>query len=503
MSDPELHWPNSAVELTSDVRGGNGEVVAVDGCDGAWNRYGTGRGPTVSGQRISAAPSSVPAHTAVIDPPGKGTPLGAPPTPPTVLKAPLRNRGHRLRRRGAPTRIATSLPFLQVLRRRESFRHAAGTLTHVKNSLGSALGGPLEGVTNPHPPHGSWAHGAAQESNLPSRGLHHRTGFEDQLGHRAHAAPDCLLAAQRLRTRSSPTRRVRPSASKRSRSSWAGRREIPRRSRNRASASCRSLTLVDEPCFASSYDFGANRQAVADWLEPALDPRESERDRVLDCVASGPLRRAPPRGPPPRLPACQLAADAGTGTPCRFGVGLEERKDRVSPGGSRELMAVASPGSSGVAPAPALQPCQHLSPDPFEPPWGELPLSGLLDGIEALSSCSGDSSAVCREFRRRGPARSRAPGRSRPDRPSRGARGGGDPARVGEPDRGRAPSERGPVPEDDAIVSGRDHRLVRAATARTAPRSGRPGLGFRRPVMDVEPVWSPIGSSSSSSTSSR
>ena len=29
----------------------------------------------------------------------------------------------------------------------------------------------------------------AQESNLPSRGLHDRTGFEDQLGHRAHAAP--------------------------------------------------------------------------------------------------------------------------------------------------------------------------------------------------------------------------------------------------------------------------------------------------------------------------
>jgi hypothetical protein len=33
------------------------------------------------------------------------------------------------------------------------------------------------------------AYGAAQESNLPSRGLHDRTGFEDQLGHRAHAAP--------------------------------------------------------------------------------------------------------------------------------------------------------------------------------------------------------------------------------------------------------------------------------------------------------------------------
>ena len=33
------------------------------------------------------------------------------------------------------------------------------------------------------------AYGAAQESNLPSRGLHDRTGFEDRLGHRARAAP--------------------------------------------------------------------------------------------------------------------------------------------------------------------------------------------------------------------------------------------------------------------------------------------------------------------------
>ena len=31
--------------------------------------------------------------------------------------------------------------------------------------------------------------GAAQESNLPSRGLHDRTGFEDRLGHWAHTAP--------------------------------------------------------------------------------------------------------------------------------------------------------------------------------------------------------------------------------------------------------------------------------------------------------------------------
>ena len=36
--------------------------------------------------------------------------------------------------------------------------------------------------------------GAAPESNRPSRGLHDRTGFEDQLGHRAHAAPALRLA---------------------------------------------------------------------------------------------------------------------------------------------------------------------------------------------------------------------------------------------------------------------------------------------------------------------
>ena len=34
------------------------------------------------------------------------------------------------------------------------------------------------------------AHGAAPESNRPSVGLPRRTGFEDRLGHRAHAAPE-------------------------------------------------------------------------------------------------------------------------------------------------------------------------------------------------------------------------------------------------------------------------------------------------------------------------
>jgi hypothetical protein len=34
-----------------------------------------------------------------------------------------------------------------------------------------------------------YGYGAAQESNLPSVGLPRLTGFEDRLGHRAHAAP--------------------------------------------------------------------------------------------------------------------------------------------------------------------------------------------------------------------------------------------------------------------------------------------------------------------------
>lgn len=37
-------------------------------------------------------------------------------------------------------------------------------------------------------------YGAAPESNRPSRGLHDRTGFEDLLGHRAHAAPPRRVA---------------------------------------------------------------------------------------------------------------------------------------------------------------------------------------------------------------------------------------------------------------------------------------------------------------------
>jgi hypothetical protein len=36
---------------------------------------------------------------------------------------------------------------------------------------------------------GKPANGAAQESNLPSVGLPRLTGFEDRLGHQAHAAP--------------------------------------------------------------------------------------------------------------------------------------------------------------------------------------------------------------------------------------------------------------------------------------------------------------------------
>jgi hypothetical protein len=42
-------------------------------------------------------------------------------------------------------------------------------------------------------PSRSQLNGAARESNPPSRGLHDRTGFEDPLGHRAHAAPSGRL----------------------------------------------------------------------------------------------------------------------------------------------------------------------------------------------------------------------------------------------------------------------------------------------------------------------
>jgi hypothetical protein len=84
----------------------------------------------------------------------------------------------------------------------------------------------------------SVADGAAQESNLPSDGLRRLTGFEDRLGHRARAAPPANVAqpdlALRRSTRSSPTRRVRPSASKRSSRSCACLRPPPVRSRKRA-----------------------------------------------------------------------------------------------------------------------------------------------------------------------------------------------------------------------------------------------------------------------------
>ena len=50
----------------------------------------------------------------------------------------------------------------------------------------------LRGRRNP-------SNGAAPESNRPSVGLPHRTGFEDLLGHRAHAAPRLRLPAARDR----------------------------------------------------------------------------------------------------------------------------------------------------------------------------------------------------------------------------------------------------------------------------------------------------------------
>jgi hypothetical protein len=49
------------------------------------------------------------------------------------------------------------------------------------------------------------AYGAAPESNRPSRGLHDRTGFEDQLGHRAHAAPNPGYQADFAVSRASST----------------------------------------------------------------------------------------------------------------------------------------------------------------------------------------------------------------------------------------------------------------------------------------------------------
>ena len=58
--------------------------------------------------------------------------------------------------------------------------------------------------SRPHPRSGMNArdpcYGAAPESNRPSRGLHDRTGFEDLLGHRAHAAPWLRLPPPSLRS---------------------------------------------------------------------------------------------------------------------------------------------------------------------------------------------------------------------------------------------------------------------------------------------------------------
>jgi hypothetical protein len=130
-------------------------------------------------------------------------------------------------------------------------------------------------------------YGAAPESNRPSVGLPRRTGFEDRLGHRAHAAPPASVIAgtvppgtvppgtvpitrpkavrfgrtvpvrgqslrqrrdaERRSTRWSPTRRVRPSASKRSSSSCAVRREMPSASRKPASVIGSSVCSASRP----------------------------------------------------------------------------------------------------------------------------------------------------------------------------------------------------------------------------------------------------------------
>ena len=55
-------------------------------------------------------------------------------------------------------------------------------------NLGRAIGGTVAHTQAMRLFRLFWS-GAAQESNLPSVGLPRLTGFEDQLGHRARAAP--------------------------------------------------------------------------------------------------------------------------------------------------------------------------------------------------------------------------------------------------------------------------------------------------------------------------
>ena len=71
--------------------------------------------------------------------------------------------------------------------------------------------------------------GAAPESNRPSRGLHDRTGFEDQLGHRAHAAPRAAYPDDRALLRSSRVL-ASESARRESRTSFAPRFRLRARS---------------------------------------------------------------------------------------------------------------------------------------------------------------------------------------------------------------------------------------------------------------------------------
>jgi hypothetical protein len=61
----------------------------------------------------------------------------------------------------------------------------------IRAALGTKFGyqRPLRDTPRPTRDTAQSQDGAAQESNLPSRGLHDLTGFEDRLGHRARAAP--------------------------------------------------------------------------------------------------------------------------------------------------------------------------------------------------------------------------------------------------------------------------------------------------------------------------
>ena len=86
-----------------------------------------------------------------------------------------------------PGRASRGRKVRSVIDREYPLSEAAEALTYLGE--GHARGKSSSPSETSPTPTSRQTHGAAQESNLPSRGLHDRTGFEDQLGHRAHAAP--------------------------------------------------------------------------------------------------------------------------------------------------------------------------------------------------------------------------------------------------------------------------------------------------------------------------